>query len=82
MAWAAEVAERRGFSTEWAQGLVAQARLVPQVRRLIVPPPTGTAKNWAAYRARFVEPVRIRAGVQFWRDNERTLEQAEERVTA
>ena len=28
-----------------------------------MPPPAGTAKNWAAYRARFVEPMRIRAGV-------------------
>lgn len=79
MAWGAEVAERRGFEPQWAQGVLAQARLVPQVQRLIAPPPNGAAKNWAAYRARFVEPVRIRAGVAFWRDNDRTLAQAEER---
>ena len=32
---------------------------MPSVARLIMPPPAGTAKNWAAYRARFVEPMRI-----------------------
>jgi len=79
MAWGLDVAERRGFSREWTQDLLAQARLVPQVKRLIAPPPSGAAKNWAAYRARFVEQVRIRAGVAFWRDNDRTLAQAEER---
>jgi membrane-bound lytic murein transglycosylase B len=43
-----------------------------------MPPPAGTAKNWAAYRARFVEPIRIRAGVAFWRANEKWLRLAEE----
>ena len=44
-----------------------------------MPPPAGTAKDWAAYRRRFVEPVRIRAGLDFWRDNERWLELAQAR---
>jgi membrane-bound lytic murein transglycosylase B len=48
------------------------------VARFIMPPTSGTAKNWAAYRARFVEPVRLRAGVAFWRENEKWLRQAEE----
>ena len=55
-----------------------QARFVPNVARFIMPPPAGTAKNWAAYRARFVEPMRIRAGVAFWRANEKWLALAEE----
>ena len=50
---------------------------MPSVARFIQPPPAGTAKNWAAYRARFVEPQRIRAGVAFWRDNEAWLAKAE-----
>ncbi|MFX7883172.1 lytic murein transglycosylase, partial [Acinetobacter baumannii] len=33
---------------------------------LIKPAPSTKPKNWAAYRARFVEPVRINAGVDFW----------------
>jgi membrane-bound lytic murein transglycosylase B len=34
-------------------------------------------KNWAAYRARFIEPVRLRAGQRFWEANRETLARAE-----
>ncbi|MBI3230124.1 MAG: lytic murein transglycosylase B, partial [Burkholderiales bacterium] len=37
----------------------------------------GKAKNWALYRSRFVEPIRINAGVQFWQANAETLARAE-----
>ena len=78
MRFADEVAERRGLDPAWVRGALAEARFVPSVDALIMPPPAGTAKNWAAYRARFVEPIRIRAGVAFWRANERWLAEAEE----
>ena len=80
MRWAAEMAERRGLDAAQVQQSLAQARLLPSVQRLIAPPPAGSAKNWAAYRARFVEPVRIKAGVEFWRANEAALLQAQERT--
>ncbi|RZT98009.1 lytic murein transglycosylase B [Rivibacter subsaxonicus] len=80
MNWATEVAERRGLDAVQLQQALAQARLQPAVQRLIAPPPAGSAKNWAAYRARFVEPVRIKAGVEFWRQNEAALAQAQERT--
>ncbi|HEY4957203.1 MAG TPA: lytic murein transglycosylase B [Caldimonas sp.] len=72
------IAERRGLDADWVRRALAQARFIPSVTRSIMPPVAGTAKNWAAYRARFVEPVRIRAGVAFWRANERWLAQAEQ----
>ncbi|MBA3596489.1 MAG: lytic murein transglycosylase B [Methylibium sp.] len=80
-AMAAGISERRGLDPAWVEATLAKARYEPSVARLIAPPPTtpGTARNWAAYRARFVEPVRIRAGVQFWRDNEPALREAEAR---
>ncbi|MEO7105998.1 MAG: lytic murein transglycosylase B, partial [Rhodoferax sp.] len=43
----------------------------------IAPPPVGTPKNWAVYRSRFIDSVRINAGVKFWQDNRETLERAE-----
>jgi len=49
------------------------------VTRYIMPSAAGAAKNWNAYRARFVEPIRIRAGTAFWRANARWLAQAEQR---
>ena len=72
------VAERRGLDVDWVRRALAQARFIPSVTRYIMPPVAGTAKNWMAYRARFVEPIRIRAGLAFWRGNERWLVQAEE----
>ena len=78
-ALAAALATERALDPAWVEAVLAQARHVPSVARLIQPPPAGTAKNWFAYRARFVEPVRIRAGVAFWEENERWLREAEAR---
>ena len=72
-----EAARKHGLDAPSIRSALAQARFVASVARLIMPPPAGTAKNWAAYRARFVEPVRLRAGVEFWNANRRWLEQAE-----
>jgi membrane-bound lytic murein transglycosylase B len=77
--WAAGVSSSRGLDAGWVESTLAQARYQASVVRLIAPAPSGTAKNWAAYRERFVEPVRIRAGVEFWRNNERLLREAEAR---
>jgi membrane-bound lytic murein transglycosylase B len=79
MRFAAELAEREKLDAEATRAALAQARFVPSVARLIMPAANGTAKNWAVYRGRFVEPVRIEAGLAFWRENERWLQQAEER---
>ena len=75
--FAAEAAARRGLDPAWVSAALGQARYIPSVARYIMPPPTGSAKNWAAYRARFVEPVRIRTGTAFWRANAKWLDQAE-----
>jgi len=72
-----EVAERRQLDPKWMLEQLSQARLQPAAQRLMMPPPPGTAKNWAAYRDRFVEPQRIAAGQRFWLDNAQWLERAE-----
>lgn len=80
MRFADEVAARHaGLDRAWVREQLQRARQVERVRQLIMPPPSGTAKNWAAYRARFVEGDRIAAGAAFWRDNARWLAQAEAR---
>ena len=78
MRFGAELAERRGLDMEWVQAALQRARFMPNVARFIMPPPAGTAKNWAAYRARFIEPIRVRAGLAFWRANQKWLKLAEE----
>jgi membrane-bound lytic murein transglycosylase B len=77
MRWADEVAERRGFDREWVRQAVGRAQFLPLVSKLVQPPPPGTPKNWRVYRSRFIDPVRIRAGVKFWQDNQALLERAE-----
>ena len=77
MRWAEDVALRQGLDTEWTQQAVARAQYLPVVARLVQPPPVGTPKNWRVYRSRFIDPVRVRAGVRFWQDNQAWLDRAE-----
>jgi membrane-bound lytic murein transglycosylase B len=77
MAFADDLANRRNLDPAWVREQVAQAQRIPTVARLMAPAPRGTPKNWAAYRARFIEPVRLRAGQRFWEDNRSALARAE-----
>lgn len=74
---AADIAERRDLEVAWVRKVLGQAHYLPSVTKLIQPPPTGVPKNWQLYRSRFIEPVRIKAGVKFWQDNRRALARAE-----
>lgn len=78
-AFAADVAARRGLDGAWIVKQVGQAHRLDTVQRLMMPAPAGVAKNWAAYRDRFVEPRRIAAGVAFWQSAARWLDAANER---
>lgn len=79
MALADAIAQAQGLDPAQVRAQLGQARRIDSVRRLVMPPPAGVAKDWAAYRARFVEPQRIAAGLVFWRSHARWLEQAEAR---
>lgn len=72
-----DIAARRDLDPEWVRQALGQARYVPQVAKFIQPPPVGTAKNWHLYRSRFIDPIRINAGVKFWQDNRDALARAE-----
>jgi membrane-bound lytic murein transglycosylase B len=75
--FADEVAEKRGLDREWLRRHLAEAQLLPVVRQLMLPPASGTAKNWRLYRSRFIDPIRIGAGVRFWQAQREALERAE-----
>ncbi len=72
-----DIAERRDLDRDWVRQAIGQARYLPRIARLMEPPPAGTAKNWRLYRSRFIDPVRINAGVKFWQTHRETLERAE-----
>lgn len=77
MQQAEAIAERRSLDREWVRQAIGQAHYMPGIAKAILPPPVGVPKNWAAYRSRFVEPVRIKAGTRFWLANRDTLQRAE-----
>ena len=77
MEFAKALDAQEGWTDNWAQRWVAQAERQPRVIQLIRPAPTGTLRNWEAYRDRFVEPRRLRAGQRFWREHASTLARAE-----
>lgn len=77
MQMADDIAERRDLDKEWVRHAIGQARNIGQISRLMQPAPKGVAKNWRVYRSRFIDPVRIKAGVKFWQDNAAALTKAE-----
>jgi membrane-bound lytic murein transglycosylase B len=79
VAFGDETALSLGLDPARVRAALAEARYLPSVARLIMPPPAGTAKNWRAYRARFVDAERVRAGVAFWDAQRRWLDAANAR---
>ncbi len=77
MAQTTDMAQRHGLDRRWVRKVVGRAHYIPSVVKLIAPPPPGVAKNWRAYRDRFIEPLRIQAGVKFWQRHADALERAE-----
>ena len=54
------------------------AKTIPSIRKLVLPPSGTFKKNWLAYRKRFIEPVRLKAGRAFWDQNQAFLSQIEQ----
>ena len=74
---AGDMAARRGLDPAWVRDAIGRARYIPTVARLVQPAPKPFVKNWRVYRSRFIDPVRIEAGVRFWQANRGALERAE-----
>jgi membrane-bound lytic murein transglycosylase B len=70
--------EKHGFDRAELESVFKRVRYIDTTIQLMKPAPPGRPKNWRAYRARFVEPVRINAGVAFWDTHADALARAEE----
>lgn len=71
------MASKHGFDRQQLTSTFDQTRYVETAIQLIKPAPIDRPKNWKAYRARFVENVRINAGIAFWDANIEALTRAE-----
>ncbi len=68
-----------GLPLALAERGLQQAKHDAKAKRLMQPAPKGQVGNWQTYRQRFVEPVRIRAGVKTWKRWRTALRRAEQR---
>jgi membrane-bound lytic murein transglycosylase B len=73
-----EMVAKHGFDRAALDALIRQVHYVESAVTLVKPAPPGKPKNWQAYRERFVEPIRIDAGVRFWDENAGPLARAEQ----
>ena len=71
-----DIAARRNLDPTWVRQTLAQAHYMPLIAKAVTPP-VGVAKNWQLYRSRFIEPLRIKAGVAFWQAHRDTLMRAQ-----
>jgi membrane-bound lytic murein transglycosylase B len=72
-----EMVEKHGFDRSALETQMRQVRFVESAVQLVKPAPPGKPKNWQAYSARFIEPIRINAGLRFWNENAAALARAE-----
>ncbi|NEX60601.1 lytic murein transglycosylase B [Noviherbaspirillum galbum] len=73
-----EMVEKHGFDRAALEATFKKTRYIDSAVQLVKPAPPGKPKNWRAYRSRFVEPIRINAGVAFWDKYADALARAEQ----
>ncbi len=73
----AHISKTEGIPLGSLETAFTDSKNLAQVRKLVMPGPPGFKKNWTAYRGRFIEPVRIKAGMAFIEQNRPYLDQVE-----
>jgi membrane-bound lytic murein transglycosylase B len=73
-----DMVARYDFDPAALRALFAGVNYSATAVKLVTPSPKPFPKNWRVYQARFLDPVRINAGVKFWRQNRATLQRAYE----
>lgn len=74
--FADEMAQTHGVAASDVLGSLGRVERNDRVIRLITPPTKRGVRSWERYRSRFIEPVRIEAGAEFWREHTDTLRAA------
>lgn len=75
-AFIAEVAARDGFDSTALANMFSQVEYSRTAAKLVAPPAMPGLKNWRVYQSRFLDSVRINAGVRFWEQNASALDRA------
>jgi membrane-bound lytic murein transglycosylase B len=72
-----DMVTKHGFERSALEALLLDTRYIDSAVQLVKPAPAGKPKNWTAYSGRFIEPIRVNAGVAFWNANRDALARAE-----
>jgi len=72
------IAQSQGIPQASLESGFIDAKTIPSIRKLVLPPSGNFKKNWVAYRKRFIEPVRLKAGKAFWEQNQAFLSKVEQ----
>ncbi|MBK9021994.1 MAG: lytic murein transglycosylase B [Sulfuritalea sp.] len=78
-AFIVEMRDKHAFDADVLAALFRRTRPIPAVIKAIMPPRDPGVRSWHAYRARFVEPIRIAAGRRFMRLHSAEIAAAESR---
>jgi membrane-bound lytic murein transglycosylase B len=73
-----QIAQTQGIPQATLESGFSDAKTIPSIRKLVLPPSGTFKKNWVAYRKRFIEPVRLKAGKAFWEQNQAFLSKVEQ----
>lgn len=73
-----QVAQKEGIPRSTLESGFSDAKTIPSIRKLVLPPSASFKKNWVVYRQRFIEPVRLKAGKAFWEQNQAFLAKVEQ----
>ncbi|MEC5405235.1 lytic murein transglycosylase B [Paraburkholderia sp. MPAMCS5] len=73
-----DMVARYDFDQSSLHALFARVSYSATAVRLVTPSPSPSVKNWRVYQSRFLDQVRINAGIRFWRANQATLQRAYE----
>ena len=73
-----QIAQTQGIPQVILESGFLNAKTIPSIRKLVLPPSGNFKKNWVAYRKRFIEPVRLKAGKAFWDQNQAFLNKVEQ----
>ena len=71
-----DMVARYDFDPSMLHALFARVSYSATAVKLVTPAPSPSIKNWRVYQARFLDQIRINAGVRFWRNNQATLQRA------
>lgn len=71
------LAQAHGFERAQLERWMKGARYSAEVERLMQPPIPFGQRNWLEYRARYLDPARVQAGVAFWQKNVAALARAQ-----